>query len=144
MNRIIDFTLSDEESVVSRILIQVHKAVDQHFPDAEAASRQFTKTVFSEEESESTAMLKPIPQEASEFAHEESTKEITVGSDDHIEAQKSLTSEKASSPSSHSKVRSELEEVSDTQNKSDWFSNVMIVLLFAGLIMLAYVIYSGV
>ncbi|MEN9834885.1 MAG: hypothetical protein RL011_1078 [Pseudomonadota bacterium] len=47
MSRILDFTFSPEEAVVSRVLILVHRAVDEHLPYAQEASRQFTKTVYS-------------------------------------------------------------------------------------------------
>jgi hypothetical protein len=57
MNRILEFTPSQEEAVVSRILVLVHQAVDDHFPTAGHANRQFTKTVFSAE-GEPTAGLK--------------------------------------------------------------------------------------
>ena len=54
-NRILEFTPSQEEAVVARILVLVHQAVDEHFPSAEKATRQFTKTVFSDD-SERTAI----------------------------------------------------------------------------------------
>jgi len=49
MNRILEFSPSQEEAVVSRILVLVHQAVDEYLPSAEKAGRQFTKTVFSGE-----------------------------------------------------------------------------------------------
>lgn len=53
-NGFLDFTPSQEEAVVSRILVLVHQAVDENFPNVEQAGRQFTKTIFSHE-GESTA-----------------------------------------------------------------------------------------
>ncbi len=50
MSRILDFTFSPEEAVVSRVLILVHRAVDDHLPYAQEAGRQFTKTVFSSDD----------------------------------------------------------------------------------------------
>ena len=65
MSRILEHKSSGEEEVVSRILIQIHRAVDEHFPDAMAASRQFSKTVFSE--NESTAIVRaPAPDSGNE------------------------------------------------------------------------------
>lgn len=69
MNRILDFSPSQEEAVVSRILVLVHQAIDDAFPSAENANRKFTKTVFSEEGGEKTAALRPGEQ----FAHVEDT-----------------------------------------------------------------------
>ena len=60
MNRILEFSPSQEEAVVARILVLVHQAVDTHFPAAEQATRQFTKTVFSGE-GESTAGVRAAP-----------------------------------------------------------------------------------
>ena len=58
MNRILEFSPSQEEAVVSRILVLVHQAMDEHLPSAGQATRQFTKTVFSEQGGESTSPLR--------------------------------------------------------------------------------------
>ena len=47
MSKLTEFRPSDEASLVSRLLILVHKAIDESFPEAEPASRRFAKTVFS-------------------------------------------------------------------------------------------------
>lgn len=46
MHRVFDFTPADHEVVVSRILVQVHHAVDEAFPHAKPASARFAKTAF--------------------------------------------------------------------------------------------------
>lgn len=46
MHRVFDFTPADHEVVVSRILVQVHHAVDGAFPHAKPASARFAKTAF--------------------------------------------------------------------------------------------------
>jgi len=69
-NRILEFTPSQEEAIVARILVLLHQAVDEHFPSAEKATRQFTKTVFSEE-GERTAL--GAPTEGQGFGNEEKT-----------------------------------------------------------------------
>ena len=53
MSRILEFQPTDEQTVVSRVLIELHQAIDQHFPGANPGSRQFTKTVLTSQ-SEST------------------------------------------------------------------------------------------
>lgn len=65
MNRILEFSPSQEEAVVARILVLVHQAVDTHFPSAEQANRQFTKTVFSGE-GERTAGVRAAPDDGEE------------------------------------------------------------------------------
>lgn len=75
MNRILEFSPSQEEAVVARILVLVHQAVDEHFPSAEQATRQFTKTVFSGE-GERTAGVRAAPDsghDGSQFGSDEAT-----------------------------------------------------------------------
>jgi hypothetical protein len=58
MNRILDFNPDPEADVVDRVLVQLHKAIDENFPDTPSSSRKFTKTVFSEF-AEETKIEKP-------------------------------------------------------------------------------------
>lgn len=46
MQRVFDFSPAEHEIVVSRILLQVHQAVDEAFPHARPASQRFAKTAF--------------------------------------------------------------------------------------------------
>lgn len=43
MNRLLEHHYSDEDSLIDRILIKVHKAIDAHVPGAGEASNQFKK-----------------------------------------------------------------------------------------------------
>jgi hypothetical protein len=54
--RIFDFRPSDENALVEKILVLVHKSVDQHLPAADTAPKRYSKTLFSEEES--TALVR--------------------------------------------------------------------------------------
>lgn len=75
MSRILEFTPSQEEAVIARVLVLVHQAVDEHFPAAEGPGRQFTKTVFSDD-GERTAIGRPEADGSdgrSAFGNEEST-----------------------------------------------------------------------
>jgi hypothetical protein len=47
LSRILEFQPMDEQTVVSRVLIELHQAIDLHFPDANPGGRQFTKTVLT-------------------------------------------------------------------------------------------------
>jgi hypothetical protein len=47
MSRILEFQPSDEQSIVARVLLELHQAIDANFPEANQASRQFTKTVLT-------------------------------------------------------------------------------------------------
>ena len=50
MSRLLDFTPTEEDIIVSRVLISVHKAIDKNFPNAEPAPNRFAKTSFGSEE----------------------------------------------------------------------------------------------
>jgi hypothetical protein len=56
MSRILEYQHADEQTVVARILLEVHQAIDEHFPNVEAGSRQFTKTLLTNNVSENTAI----------------------------------------------------------------------------------------
>jgi hypothetical protein len=47
VTRIIDYAPSDEQSLVSRILLTVHKAADEAFPVGKGMQRQYAKTVVA-------------------------------------------------------------------------------------------------
>lgn len=47
MSRIIEFQPADEQTVVARVLLELHQAIDANFPDANQTNRQFAKTVLT-------------------------------------------------------------------------------------------------
>jgi len=55
MAKISEIPFTPENQVVSKVLVHLHKAIDQHFPDTENLQKRFSKTVFSGE-GESTAI----------------------------------------------------------------------------------------
>ncbi|MCX6129347.1 MAG: hypothetical protein NTX25_09835 [Proteobacteria bacterium] len=59
MQRVFDFSPSDHEVVVSRILVQVHQAVDEAFPNAKPASSRFAKTAFVGSDEPTLTQLAP-------------------------------------------------------------------------------------
>ena len=50
MSRLLDFTPSEEDAVVSRVLIGVHKSIDHNFPEASPAPDRYAKTSFDDNE----------------------------------------------------------------------------------------------
>ena len=68
-NRILDFHSSPEATIVSRILVSVHQAVDESFPAAEQANRHFTKTLYNEDQEKTNV---------ERFANSEDTAKIMV------------------------------------------------------------------
>ncbi len=59
MTRIIDYAPSDEQNLVSRILLAVHKAADEAFPAGKGIQRQYAKTLVAG--GEKTPDLRPVP-----------------------------------------------------------------------------------
>ncbi len=59
MNRVFDFVPAEHEVVVSRILVQLHQAVDDAFPHAESASPRFARTAFSGYDEPTLTQLSP-------------------------------------------------------------------------------------
>lgn len=49
MKKILEYTPTDEDILVSRLLVKIHQNIDLEFPDASPASRRFAKTLFSVE-----------------------------------------------------------------------------------------------
>ncbi len=49
MNRLLELNIGDESEVVTRILVDVHQAIDANFEHAAAPPRRFTKTTFSDQ-----------------------------------------------------------------------------------------------
>lgn len=58
MSRLSDLPISSEQEIIDRVLLTVHKAIDDHFPTvSQPKSRQFTKTVFGDQ-GEHTAIVR--------------------------------------------------------------------------------------
>jgi hypothetical protein len=47
MSRILEFIPSDEQTVVARVLLELHQAIDINFPNANPSGRQFAKTILT-------------------------------------------------------------------------------------------------
>lgn len=47
MSRILEFQHSDEQTVIARVLLELHQAIDANFPNANQSNRQFAKTILT-------------------------------------------------------------------------------------------------
>ena len=156
MNRIFEYIPAQEAAIVSRVLISVHKAIDDHFPDAIKASRQFTKTVFSDTAESTAADRVPgVPPPPRDRIREGSEKDRAKPKKSTTSAFEGNTSgiQPASSISHHSKSNvqslpprraSHFGEESDVKtirsSPADWAMRVTIVALIVGTGFLAYVL----
>jgi len=62
MAGILKFQPEDEQTVVARLLVELHSAIDTHFPNANPSGRQFSKTVLTSQ-AESTKIDNEMPQD---------------------------------------------------------------------------------
>lgn len=167
-NRILEFLPSDEEAVVSRVLVVVHQLIDEHFPHVEQAGRQFTKTVFSGESERTASIQRPdesadIPnniddnltrvgnQYVTQIALEKS-KDLQAGTVNNLpkeakEKDDSLNEKIKESSATFTDRRfidrsrtesSTRQTASSTTERTDWPMRLMLALLIAGIIVLTY------
>ena len=87
MSRLLDFNPSEEDIVVSRVLVSVHKAIDMNFPNAEPAPTRYAKTSFgTPEETLTNIDINAINKinESEQNANLEDLERIAMGSSDKI------------------------------------------------------------
>lgn len=70
MKRAFEFTPTDQEAMVSRILVLTHQAIDEAFPEARPAPHRFAKTVFGDEPTASQILPGDPHQWAAAYAEE--------------------------------------------------------------------------
>jgi hypothetical protein len=65
MSRILEFQPTDEQTVIARVLVELHQAIDISFPGANPSARQFSKTVLTHQNEstrvDNTPSVKPEP-----------------------------------------------------------------------------------
>jgi hypothetical protein len=64
MSRILEFQPTDEQTIVARVLVELHQAIDVSFPNAKPSARQFSRTVLTNQ-GESTR-IDNMPQSSEE------------------------------------------------------------------------------
>lgn len=47
MSRILEFQPTDEQTIVARVLVELHQAIDASFPNARPSAKQFSRTVLT-------------------------------------------------------------------------------------------------
>ncbi len=128
MTKILEFTPSQEDAITARVLVMVHRAVDQHFPNTTQPSRQFTKTVFSDDQ-ETTAIRSIAAPADPDNVPPPPPAPPPPASQATIERQKQAR------PATTEDGEYELPNM-----ERDWYSIGATVLLAIGLLALAYVI----
>ncbi|MCX6106625.1 MAG: hypothetical protein NTY08_12415 [Proteobacteria bacterium] len=155
MSRILEFTPSQEEALVSRVLVLVHQAMDDHLPHAGQANRRFTKTVFNQDAENTAISMAALQEEGAnkDAASAElrgatpSAPEIPVFIPPVPTNARSSNQRPASAPSAEgASARPKEPENRPTPKPTkvidgpDWVTRVTIALLISGLVLLAYVL----
>lgn len=47
MSRILEFQPTDEQTIIARVLVELHQAIDASFPNARPSAKQFSRTVLT-------------------------------------------------------------------------------------------------
>jgi hypothetical protein len=47
MSRILEFQPTDEQTIVARVLVELHQAIDVSFPNVKPSAKQFSRTVLT-------------------------------------------------------------------------------------------------
>ena len=156
MSRILEFTPSQEEAMVSRVLVLVHQAMDEHLPHAGQANRQFTKTVFSQDEENTAISMAALQEEGA--SRDAASAELRVATPHagetpiFIPPVPTTTSRRsAQRPPPPTLAEGGSVRQKEPENRPapqpvasvagpDWVTRITIALLISGLVLLAYVI----
>ena len=71
MSRILEFQPTDEQTIVARVLVELHQAIDASFPNTKPSAKQFSRTVLTNQ-GESTRidnMAQPTDERLNMSAH---------------------------------------------------------------------------
>lgn len=47
MSRILEFQPTDEQTIVARVLVELHQAIDVSFPNVKPSAKQFSRTILT-------------------------------------------------------------------------------------------------
>ena len=160
MSRILEFQPADEQTVVARVLLELHQAIDTHFPDVKGSSRQFTKTVLSSRGEATAVDQRPDAQGAgSSGASDQAGQQQDRGRDRDKAASKRKDLKPGDEVLSHTNRRGEFENLefskadsaiaamsATTFEEAPWSKRLTKLLVFSlvvGLILLAWIYLFG-
>lgn len=89
MSRILEFQPTDEQTVVARVLVELHQAIDSNFPGANPSNRQFSKTILTNQSESTRADNSPpfnsgdrvspkLSDESPAFSHARDTENLSI------------------------------------------------------------------
>lgn len=144
MSRILEFQHADEQTVVARVLLELHQAIDIHFPQAKGSSRQFSKTLLAAQTDVGTATDNQ-PAIAAKAAASAAVV-VAARSSAAVAAKPGKTNTgfglEFSKPGSlvHGLTATMMQE----SRWSRWFTRILLISLFIGTVLLAWIYMFGV
>jgi hypothetical protein len=146
MSRILEFQPTDEHTVVSRVLVELHQAIDVQFPGATPSARQFTKTVLTNQGGESTRIDNVPPGNTSSDRPEPlPQKKAEAAADTQMLSDLSITPKtgKAVPRTDTPLATEELRRLMGETTFSRRFGKLLIVSLVAGVIVFVWIYFGG-
>ncbi len=145
MSRILEFQPTDEQTVIARVLVELHQAIDVHFPGAAPSARQFTKTVLTHQGGESTRVDNSPANSAGSERQDRPAKadELIQGaapSDFSMTPKTGLSAKKVDTPLATEELRRMMGETTMSRR----MRKVLIGSLVAGVIVFAWIYFGGI
>lgn len=147
MSRILEFQPTDEQTVVARVLVELHQAIDSHFPGAAPSARQFTKTVLTNHAGESTRVDNSVSSGGAE-AQDDVGGQNPVGAQSHsprssnisLTPKTGLSPKKSEAPLATEELRMLMGETTLGRR----FRRLLIGTLTAGVITFLWIYFGGI
>ncbi len=147
MTRILEFQPTDEQTVVARVLVELHQAIDINFPGANPSARQFTKTVLTNHAGESTRIDNVVSSGSSPDANDAANNQAAnlSGSDTPRSSNLSLTPKtnhglrKPEAPLATEELRQLLGQTTVGRR----IRRILVGTLVAGIIMFLWIYFAG-
>ena len=140
MSRILEFQPTDEQTVIARVLLDLHQAIDANFPGANPSARQFSKTVLTHQ-SESTRIDNTPPSKSeSEVESQESPGQKLAERTKREKAELSMTP-RAGYKSAQAIPTLHTEEMRELLGESPFSRGVKTILIFILLVGIAMLIW---
>ena len=145
MSRILEFQHADEQTVVARVLLELHQAIDLHFPQAKGTSRQFSKTLLATQADSSTAIdNQPAIAAAKAGGVAVAAVAPTIPAKPAAKAPKANTGFGIEFSKQGSMVGGLSATMMQESRWSRWLTRVLLLSLFLGTVLLAWIYMFGI
>jgi hypothetical protein len=150
LSRILELQTTDEQTIVARVLLELHQAIDVNFPNAGGTSRQFSKTVLSTHADSTAIDNQPgaaVANAAIPLNAPVQAKDIEPRNPSSAPISKRSKSEHNQSGHEFSKAGSAVDSLGATIFQevwwSRWLTKVLLLGLFVACIAIGWIYYFG-